>query len=228
MNRVWPAGQIAGTMAPMQISILIFDGITALDAVGPYEVLRNVPGWEVTFVGKQEGEVRTDSGALGLIADAALADRPTADVLLIPGGEGNRALMEDEEVLDWVRGVDRDSKWTTSVCTGSMVLGAAGLLEGKRATGHWLYLDPLKEFGAEPTTGRWVEDGKIITAAGVSAGIDMALHLVGKEVAPEAAQAIQLGIEYDPQPPFDAGSPAKAPEAIVDLVRSLEFADLEG
>ena len=211
-------------MVPMQISILIFDGITALDAIGPYEVLRNVPGWEVAFVGKEAGEVRTEDGALGLIVDHAIADRRSADILLVPGGEGNRALMEDEAVLDWVREVDRGTKWTTSVCTGSLVLGAAGLLAGKRATGHWLYLDPLREFGAEPVGGRWVEDGKVITAAGVSAGIDMALHLVGREAGPEVAQAVQLGIEYDPQPPFDAGSPEKAPAPIVELLRSLESA----
>jgi transcriptional regulator GlxA family with amidase domain len=204
----------------MEISILVFDGITALDAVGPYEVLRSVPGWNVSFVGKSAGEVRTDVGSLGLIADHGIAERPTADVLLIPGGAGNRALLGDAEVLDWVRGVDRGSKWTTSVCTGSLVLGAAGLLEGRRATGHWLYLDPLRAYGAEPEVGRWIEDGKIITAAGVSAGIDMALHLVNRELGPEVAQAIQLGIEYDPQPPFDSGAPHKAPTAIVEAVRA--------
>jgi transcriptional regulator GlxA family with amidase domain len=204
----------------MEISILVFDGITALDAIGPYEVLRSVPGWNVSFVGKVPGEVRSDVGSLGLIADHGLAERPTADVLLVPGGAGNRALLDDAEVLDWVREVDRGSTWTSSVCTGSLVLGAAGLLQGKRATGHWLYLDPLRAYGASPEVGRWIEDGKIITAAGVSAGIDMALHLVGRELGPEVAQAIQLGIEYDPQPPFDAGAPHKAPAPIVEAVRA--------
>jgi transcriptional regulator GlxA family with amidase domain len=204
----------------MEISILVFDGLTALDAIGPYEVLRSVPGWNVSFVGKQPGEIRTDVGSLGLIADHGIADRREADVLLVPGGEGNRPLLSDPEVLDWVREVDRGSKWTTSVCTGSLVLGAAGLLEGKRATGHWLYLEPLRAYGAEPEVGRWVEDGKVITAAGVSAGIDMALHLVGREAGPKVAQAIQLGIEYDPQPPFDSGAPHKAPARIVEAVRS--------
>ncbi len=202
------------------VSILVFDGLTALDAIGPYEVLRSVPGWEVSFVGRRRGAVRTDSGSLGLAADHAFADRPAADILLIPGGEGNRPLLDDGEVLDWVREVDRGSRWTTSVCTGSLVLGAAGLLEGRRATGHWLYLEPLREYGAEPQVGRWVEDGKLLTAAGVSAGIDMALHLVGREAGTEVAQAIQLMIEYDPQPPFDAGSPAKAPAPIVEAMRS--------
>ena len=133
----------------------------------------------------------------------------------MPGGRGNRQLLEDEEVLAWVRRLDEGSAWTTSVCTGSLVLGAAGLLQGRRATGHWLYLEKLRDYGAEPVRERWVEDGKLLTAAGVSAGIDMALHLVGREAGPEAAQAVQLGIEYDPQPPFDAGSPEKAPAEIV-------------
>ena len=206
-------------MGRMNISILVFDGLTALDAIGPYEVLRSVPGWEVSFVGKEKGEIRTDVGSLGLTVDHAIAECREADILLVPGGQGNRALLGDAEVLDWIREVDRGSRWTTSVCTGSLVLAAAGLLEGRRATGHWLHLEPLRDFGAEPEIGRWVEDGKYITAAGVSAGIDMALHLVGREAGPEVAQAIQLAIEYDPQPPFDAGSPHKAPAPIVELLR---------
>jgi transcriptional regulator GlxA family with amidase domain len=209
----------------MKAKVLIFDGLTALDAIGPYEVLRSVPGWEVAFVGKSRGEVRTDSGHLGLTADLALGEATEADIVLVPGGAGNRPLLEDDEVLDWLREVDRGTKWTTSVCTGSLVLGAAGLLEGKRATGHWLYLEPLRGYGADPVGGRFVEDGKTITAAGVSAGIDMALHLVGRELGPEAAQAIQLAIEYDPQPPFDAGSPSKAPQPIVDAVTAAAASD---
>ena len=209
----------------MKTSILIFDGITALDAIGPYEVLRSVPGWEVEFVGKESGEVRTDSGHLGLSADHAIADITETDVVLVPGGEGNRPLLDDEAVLSWLREIDRATKWTTSVCTGSLVLGAAGLLEGKRATGHWLYLEPLRAYGADPVGGRFVEDGKLLTAAGVSAGIDMALHLVGLEAGPEVAQAVQLGIEYDPQPPFDSGSPQKAPKEIVELVTAVSQAE---
>jgi len=205
----------------MQVAILIFERLTALDAIGPYEVLRSVPGWEVRFVGPRKGPLRTDSGALGLSADFGLDEIDTADVVLVPGGEGNRPLLEDEAVLSWLRRIDATTRWTTSVCTGSLVLGAAGLLDGKRATSHWAFLEQLRQFGADPVGGRFVEDGKVITAAGVSAGIDMALHLVGQEVGPEVAQAIQLGIEYDPQPPFDAGSPAKAPEPIVELVTSL-------
>lgn len=207
-------------MAPMNVTILIFDGITALDAVGPYEVLRSVPDWEVTFVAKLPGEVRTDAGSLGLVADAGIEEHRSADILLVPGGSGNRRLLGDAEVLDWVREVDAGTKWTTSVCTGSLVLGAAGLLEGRRATGHRCYLDPLRDYGAEPEVGRWIEDGKYLTAAGVSAGIDMALHLVDSEAGREVAQAIQLGIEYDPQPPFDAGSPAKAPAPLVEKIRA--------
>ena len=190
----------------MQIAILIFDRLTALDAIGPYEVLRSVPGWEVEFVGPEKGEVRDrQRRPRPQRRLRARGGRPTADIVLVPGGEGNRPLMEDEAVLSWLREVDAGTKWTTSVCTGSLVLGAAGLLEGKRATGHWLYLEPLREFGADPVGGRFVEDGKMITAAGVSAGIDMALHLVGREAGPEVAQAVQLGIEYDPAAPLRLG-----------------------
>ena len=209
----------------MQTAILIFEKLTALDAIGPYEVLRNVPGWEVKFVGLEKGAIRTDSGQLGLSVDHTLDEVAEPDIVLVPGGEGNRPLMSDERVLSWLRDVDSRTKWTTSVCTGALVLGAAGLLEGKRATTYWPYLENLRDFGAEPVSERWVEDGKVITAGGVSSGIDMALHLVGREVAPEMAQAVQLGIEYDPQPPFDSGSPGKAPQAIVDLVRTANAAN---
>jgi transcriptional regulator GlxA family with amidase domain len=205
----------------MQIAILIFEKLTALDAIGPYEVLRSVPGWEVKFVAPEKGPVRTDSGHLGLNADYSLAEIDAADIVLVGGGEGNRPLLTDEAVLSWLRQIDATSKWTTSVCTGSLVLGAAGLLEGKRATCNWLFLDRLAEFGATAIEGRYVEDGKLLTAAGVTAGIDMALHLVSREAGPEVAQAIQLGLEYDPQPPFDSGSPSKAPAPIVELVESV-------
>ena len=205
----------------MQIAILVFEEITALDAIGPYEVLRNVPGWEVRFVGTEKGMVRTDAGSLGLNADYTLEEVTEPDIVLVPGGDGNRPLLTDEHVLSWLREVDSRTKWTTSVCTGSLLLGAAGLLEGKRATSHWLFLEQLRAYGADPQVGRFVEDGKTITAAGVSAGIDMALHLVGNELGPEVAEAVQLGIEYDPQPPFDAGSPAKAPDPIVEVVTAV-------
>ena len=204
----------------MQIAILIFEKLTVLDAVGPYEVLRSVPGWEVKFVGPEAGAVRADSGALGLIADYSIDEVTEADVVLVGGGEGNRPLLDDERVLGWLRDIDQTTRWTTSVCTGSLVLGAAGLLEGKRATSHWLFPEQLREYGAEPTGERVVEDGKVITAAGVSAGIDMALELVALEAGPEVAQAAQLVIEYDPQPPFDTGSPEKAPAQMVDGIRA--------
>jgi transcriptional regulator GlxA family with amidase domain len=208
---------------PTKVAILIFDKLAVQDMVGPYEVMRNVPDWEVELVAKRRGEVRAEGG-LGLLADATLEETVAADVVLVPGGAGNRPLLEDEEVLEWLRAIDSTSRWTTSVCTGSLVLGAAGLLEGKRATGNWLYLEPLRDYGADPVGGRYVEDGKIVTAAGVTAGIDMALHLVATDVAPEVAQAIQLGLEYDPDPPFDSGSPEKAAPEIVELVRTVAAA----
>ena len=209
------------TQTTTKVAILLFDGLTALDAIGPYDVLRQVPGWEVTFVGKEPGQVRTEDGGLGLVVDVAIAEAGEVDILLVPGGSGERALHDDESVLEWLRDVDRRTRRTTSVCTGSLLLGAAGLLEGRRATTYWQSLEELRDFGAEPVAERWVEDGKYLTAAGVSAGIDMALHLVADEVAPEMSQAVQLGIEYDPAPPFDTGSPAKAPAALVEAVRAV-------
>jgi putative intracellular protease/amidase len=208
----------------MDIAMLVYDELAGLDAIGPYEVLRNVPGWEPRFVAKEKGVVRDEKGALGISADYTLAEASAPDMVLIPGGRGSRTLMHDEELLDWLRQVDRATKWTTSVCTGSLLLGAAGLLEGKRATSNWLLLDVLAQFGADPVGGRFVADGKTVTAAGVTAGIDMALHLVSLEAGPEVAQAIQLGIEYDPDPPFDCGSPEKAPAEIVELVRAVSSA----
>jgi transcriptional regulator GlxA family with amidase domain len=208
----------------MRIAILIFDRLTALDAIGPYEVLSRLPNAELTFVAKERGPVRTDTGRLEIGADLALAEIPDPDLVLVPGGAGNRPLLGDEEVLDWLRGAHEGSTWTTSVCTGSLLLGAAGILEGKRATSHWAYREQLREYGAEPVADRVVEDGKIVTAAGVSAGIDMALMLAARDVGDEFAQAVQLGIEYDPQPPFDTGTPEKAPPEIVELVRNAERA----
>jgi transcriptional regulator GlxA family with amidase domain len=206
----------------MNIAFLIFDKFTALDAMGPYEVLSRLPGAELKFVAKKAGPIRTDTGMLTVMAEASLDEIEAPELLLIPGGEGNRPLMEDPDVLDWVRSSHETSTWTTSVCTGALVLGAAGILDGVRATTHWAYRDVLGDLGAEVSTDRVVIDGKVATAAGVSSGIDMALALVGEIAGPEVAQAMQLGIEYDPQPPFDAGSPDKAPPAIVEFVRNLE------
>ncbi len=205
---------------PTKVAVLVFDKLAVQDVVGPYEVMRNVPDWTVELVAKEKGEKRAEGG-FGLFADRSLEEVEEADIVLVPGGAGNRPMLEDDEVLGWLREIDATTRWTTSVCTGSLVLGAAGLLEGKRATGNWLFLEPLREYGADPVGGRWVEDGKVITAAGVTAGIDMALHLVATDVSPEVAQAVQLGIEYDPDPPFDSGSPEKAPPEIVELVRSV-------
>jgi len=205
----------------VQIAILLYDGFTALDAVGPYEVLSRLPGAEVRFVAVEPGPKTTETHMLSLVADHAIEDVPSPEILLVPGGFGTRRLLGDEQVLGWIRRAHETSQWTTSVCTGSLLLGAAGVLNGLRATSHWVSLERLREFGAEPTLERVVEQGKVVTSAGVSSGIDMALVLISRIAGDEVAQAIQLSIEYDPQPPFDAGSPAKAPKEIVELVRTL-------
>jgi transcriptional regulator GlxA family with amidase domain len=205
----------------MQIAIALFDRMTALDAIGPYEVLSRLPGAEVRFVAAESGPKRCDTQALALVADHTLDEVPNPDVLVVPGGAGTRG-PEGAEMLDWIRSAHATSRWTTSVCTGSLLLGAAGVLDGLRATSHWLFLDRLREHGAEPARERVVEQGKVLTAAGVSSGIDMALRLAHREGGDDAAQAIQLAIEYDPEPPFDTGSPEKAPEHVVELVRSSE------
>ena len=203
----------------MQTAILLYDRFTALDAIGPYEVLSRIPGAEVTFVAEQIGPVRTDNGMLTIQVERTIDEVPAPDVLLVPGGPGEVAARAGGPALDWLRAADGTSTWTTSVCTGSLILAAAGLLAGRRATTHWLAFDELRRLGAEPVPERVVFDGKLVTAAGVSAGIDMALALTASIAGDEVAQAIQLSIEYDPQPPFDAGSPEKAPEAIVQLLR---------
>lgn len=206
----------------MQIAIALFDRFTALDAVGPYEVLVRVPGAEVTFVAERAGEVRNDLGRLGLTADATFADLPHPDVVVVPGGPGTRAMLQpDTAVAEWVRGAHATSRFTTSVCTGSLVLAAAGVLSGLTATTHWGAVDLLEGLGATYTPQRVVEQGKVITAAGVSSGIDMGLVLAAHLAGDDVARAIQLGIEYDPQPPFDAGSPAKAGPELVELVRAV-------
>ncbi|WP_327678214.1 DJ-1/PfpI family protein [Streptomyces sp. NBC_00467] len=203
----------------MQIAVLLFDRFTSLDAVGPYELLARVPGAETVFVAQQPGPVRNDQGSLALVADRAPAEVTAPDIVLVPGGPGAREAMRDETVLSWLRTADATSTWTTSVCTGSLVLAGAGLLRGRRATSHWLALEELVPLGAEPSGERVVFDGKYVTAAGVSSGIDMALHLLGRIGGDELAQTVQLLTEYDPQPPYDAGSPDKAPARIVDRWR---------
>ncbi|HEX8066047.1 MAG TPA: DJ-1/PfpI family protein [Thermoleophilaceae bacterium] len=202
----------------MQVAVPIFEALTALDAVGPYEVLNRPPGWDVVFVAAELGPKRTDDGALSLVADATLADVPRPDAIVVPGGAGTRSQRQDD-LVEWIRSAHEHTSWTASVCTGALLLGRAGVLEGRRATTHWAFLDSLATYGAEPVSERVVEDGRVVTAAGVSAGIDMGLRLVQRELGDDMAQAIQLSIEYDPAPPLDAGSPAKAPQSIVDLVR---------
>jgi len=203
----------------MNIAIPIFDRFTALDAVGPYEVLCRLPDATVTFVAAEPGPYRTENGMLAITADRALDDVGDVDVLVVPGGYGTRALMADEQMLSWLRQIHAGSTWTTSVCTGSLLLAAAGILSGLRATTHWLALDVLAEYGAIPVQRRVVEQGKVITAAGVSAGIDMALTLAARIAGDSYAEAIQLGIEYDPDPPFAGGSIATARPEIVAAVK---------
>ncbi|WUH95004.1 DJ-1/PfpI family protein [Streptomyces sp. NBC_00433] len=204
----------------MLIVFPVFEGLTALDAVGPYEVLRMLPDADVVFAAAEPGPVTDGAGHLTLTAPAALADVTEADVLVVPGGPGARANVGNEALLDWIRRIDATTTWTTSVCTGSLLLGAAGLLKDLRATSHWSAVGLLESYGATYTEQRVVEQGRIITAAGVSSGIDMALRLAELTAGPVVAQALQLAIEYDPQPPFDAGSYAKAPQAAKDYLAS--------
>jgi transcriptional regulator GlxA family with amidase domain len=202
----------------MQIVFLFYDGMTALDAVGPHEILSRLPGANIQRVAKKRGPIHSDSG-LVLTADHALSEISHADVLFVPGAGNATTLRAYPEILNWVRSIHINTTWTASVCTGSLILGAADILSGLRATTHWAAFDRLKAWGAEPTNARVVEDGKVITAAGVSAGIDMALILAAKIAGKQFAQSIQLGIEYDPAPPFDVGSPEKANPTICDALR---------
>ena len=212
----------------MQIAILLYDRFTALDAVGPYDVLNNLPGGEVLFVSEQTGPVRNESGNLALVADATLEEVTSPDIVLVPGGPGEADQLTDGPLHEWLRSVDRTSSWTTSVCTGSLILAAAGLLTGRRATSHWLSVDQLRKWDVAPVRERVVVDGKYVTAAGVSSGIDMALTLAGKITGDRVAQSIQLKIEYDPQPPYAAGSADKAPGDIVAELRARSRFILQG
>jgi cyclohexyl-isocyanide hydratase len=199
---------------PLTIGFLLFPRLTQLDFTGPFEVLSRLPGATVKLLWKQAGPVRSDTG-LSMLADTALAEAPPLDILCIPGGPGVAALMEDAEVLDFLRAQAPGARYVTSVCTGALVLGAAGLLRGKRATTHWASHDFLADLGAMPVQGRVVRDGKVITGGGVTAGIDFALSIAAEIAGPEVAQAIQLQIEYAPEPPFDAGTPATAPAGVL-------------
>ena len=204
----------------MEIAFLLFDGITPLDAVGPFEVLGKLPGAKIRMVGKQKGEVRTKGQSLAMIADYVLGDVTTPDLVVVPGGPGADPMAEDAEVTDWVGRVHETSTWTTSVCTGALILGGAGVLKGLKATTHWRAMEDLKAFGAEPVDQRVVREGKVITAAGVSSGIDMALGLAAEIAGDDVAKAIQLAIEYAPEPPFEAGRLRDAPDERVEMVRS--------
>jgi putative intracellular protease/amidase len=205
----------------MEIAIPLYEGFTALDAIGPYDVLSRIPGGEVKFVAVEPGPKRTENGMLAMVADHAIADVPSPDILMVPGGYGTRQLLTDEDLVGWIRGAHETTRYTTSVCTGALLLGAAGILDGLDATTHWAELETLAQFGANPTAERVVERGKVVTAAGVSAGIDMALMLVARLFHDDLAKAIQLGIEYDPQPPFDCGSPAKAGPELTEMLRGV-------
>jgi len=205
----------------MEIAVALFEQVTALDAVGPYEVLQRLPNAEVRFVGHRKGEVRTDNGFLGLIVDCTFDEVRNPDILLIPGGIGTRALVHDDVILDWIRNAHETSQFTTSVCTGSLLLAAAGLLEGRKATTHFSARPLLLKYGATPSNERVVQEGKIITAAGVSSGIDMALHLAEQLTDATTSKALQLMIEYDPQPPHDAGALHKVDRTVLARVQEL-------
>lgn len=205
----------------MDIALVLFEHCTALDAVGPYEVLSRLPGARIRMVGERTGPVRTDTGMLSLQVDATYDEVTEPDIVVVPGGFGQRAHRAGSPLHAWLQKVDEHTTWTASACTGSLILASAGLLTGRRATTHWLAHDELAAYGALPTEDRVVFDGKYATAAGVSAGIDMALTLAADMAGDDVAKAIQLGIEYDPHPPFDTGSPSKAPQSAVDAVRAV-------
>jgi transcriptional regulator GlxA family with amidase domain len=199
----------------MKIVILLFDNYTALDIVGPYEVLNKLPNSKIYLVGLVKKEYK-DTYGLKISADNSLDEISEADILLIPGGFGIDNLLNNEEVLNWIRKIDRTTKWTVSVCSGSLLLAQTGLLNGKNCTTHWRRKEQLQRFNVKVKNERYIQDGKFITSAGVSAGIDMALYLVSKIAGDQTAMMFQLAIEYDPKPPFNCGSPDKIPKAMLD------------
>ena len=213
---------MSSTPRPLRIAFLVYEKLTVLDLIGPYEVLHRLPETESVFVALEPRAYAVESGLFTIGVPASLGEVPEPDILVIPGGgEGTMAAAANEEILAWVRHAHSRSLWTTSVCTGSLILSAAGILAGKRATTHWAAREMLGEGGATFTAERVVEDGRIITAAGVSSGIDMALVLAAKLRGDAVAQALQLGIEYDPQPPFDSGAIDKASEEVRALAYSV-------
>jgi putative intracellular protease/amidase len=202
----------------MIIAIGLYQGVTALDFIGPYEVLAYLPDTEVVICADSVGVVDDHNDLVHLRVDATFADVPRPDVVLVPGGPlAGQYAADGHPIVDWIRQVHPHTTWTTSVCTGALLLGAAGLLDGLPATTHWSAYDDLASFGAKPTEQRVVTAGRIVTGAGVSAGIDLALTLAANIAGADVAQTIQLAIEYDPHPPFDAGSPSKAPKPIYDM-----------
>lgn len=204
---------------PLTVAFLLFDGFTALDLVGPYDVLSRVPRTSMRFVTADATQVTDGVGTMTLLLPSALGDVSRPDVVVVPGGKGVHSACNDTRILRWLSQVHETSQFTASVCTGALLLGAASILRGRRATTHWLSMDELATFGAEPTHERVVVDGKIVTAAGVSAGIDMAIRLAAELAGEHTAQAIQLSLEYAPEPPYKAGSPDTAPPAVTALVR---------
>ena len=206
----------------MQIAIGLYPGFTALDAIGPYAVFTSVPGADVVVCADQKGMLADESDLLHLDLANTFDEVPAPDVLLVPGGlVTRRVAAEGGPIVDWIRAAHETTTYTTSVCTGALLLGAAGVLDGVPATTHWMAYEHLRAHGAQPTEQRVVIEGKVATAAGVSAGIDLALTLVDRLYGAEVAQAVQLGIEYDPQPPHDTGAPSKAPAEIRDLVSTV-------
>jgi putative intracellular protease/amidase len=199
----------------MRIAIGLYEMFTSLDAMGPFQVLSGLPGAEVTFVAEKAGPVTDESGFLTVTARASFADLPDPDILLVPGGTITGTLVPDHPIVGWIARAHRTTTWTTSVCTGALLLAGAGVLKGLEATTHWGAMDELARLGAVPVKQRVVRSGKVVTAAGVSAGIDMGLTLAAAIAGPEFAQTLQLIMEYDPAPPFDTGSPEKAgPEGV--------------
>lgn len=204
---------------PFHIAFALYPDLTQLDFTGPFEVLWRLPGARVTVASRAGGELRADSG-LTLGGLARLSEVPGCDLLCVPGGSGLTAALLDAELMREVRRLGQSARYLTSVCTGSLLLAAAGLIDGKRAACHWAWRDLLAEAGAIPDAGRVVRDGSLITGGGVTAGIDFALSVVGELAGVEVAQCIQLAIEYAPAPPFDAGRPERAPRAVLDEVRA--------
>ena len=202
----------------LQIGSLVFEGLDQIDLTGPFEVLSRIPNSTYKVYGKTLDGVR-DLRGLKLAADALLADAPKLDVLHIPGGYGQEALMEDEEVISWVKKHAAGAECVFSVCTGALICGAAGLLKGRRATTHWTAFELLPIFGAIPVNERVVEDGNMVFAAGVTSGIDGALRVAARLRGDEVAQGIQLYMQYAPEPPFNSGTPETAPASVLDTIR---------